>query len=134
MKFKNKILCLTLAIALLFVAMPSVSAVEVDDVPNVLPEDNEIIQEDNSIKQNADQPKIASTEETEIDAEFVYEWDDGLKSSEASKNDIAQATRSTQITTTGYIPDGVYALRNVANPNFWMDVSNDSLFPQEYIQ
>lgn len=41
---------------------------------------------------------------------------------------------SIQITTTGYIPDGVYALRNVANQSFWMDVQNDSSDPYSFIQ
>ena len=41
---------------------------------------------------------------------------------------------STQITTTGYIPDGVYAIRNVANTNFWVDVQNDSNTSGAYIQ
>lgn len=74
--------------------------------------------------------------ETEMETEIVCEddGDESSKSPQASKDGEPQSTRSTQITTTGYIPDGVYALRNVANQNFWMDVQDDSIYPTAYIQ
>ena len=93
-----------------------------------------VMNEHNFTKQSEDDTSKHVEEETEFGEEFVYEWNDELKASEESKGGTSQSARSTQITTTGYIPDGVYAIRNVANQNYWMDVQNDSLYAESYIQ
>lgn len=78
--------------------------------------------------------EITICEETTGCEEFyVYEDQDSLDNINASNN---LQTGNSVILNVGsdYIEDGVYAFQNVAYPNMWMDIQNNSPYPGAHVQ
>ena len=121
MKFKNKIIAVFLSVLMMltqFGIFPTVAT------------------ESGRISDPSDNTGIEVAAETET---FTMESEEsagglGFTSQNGQEDESSRAINYVKVTTNGNIPDGVYALRNVANQGFWMDVENDSSSEGSYIQ